>query len=332
MFSDNIPQDLIDQHTEIHNYLIQIVGGYDGYVHITYELDGNNDSAILILNRLGVFNGHIQSINDIHNVRGCLAGFTAFTGFNNVLWVLDQPEKDYSFCVQPNPLTDPHNSEYRIAEGDSYRYEIMHGWIHEYFHHYQKAHIFERALEDPVERNPVGAPAWWVEGAAGIFPDLFMYEYFDQLSYTQTNNFGFDKYTMLKFSDLSTWVWREEKAKFEDPNFSCLETEASRDTAQCSWTYMNYYLAYYINLKENPNFDKIPNTGLQVVWVKLLEDMHSLNFEGSFLKHVGISLNEFYQKYDDFIRNAGDTPPENFFPTALLSELVDFLSIDSSLQ
>ena len=78
LFSDNIPSTLVRDHGEVHSLLFDVVGGYDRYVHITYELDGNNSQPIEVLNGLGFQNGNVQSIDDVHNVRSCLAGFAAF--------------------------------------------------------------------------------------------------------------------------------------------------------------------------------------------------------------------------------------------------------------
>ena len=78
LFSDNIPSTLVRDHGEVHSLLFDVVGGYDRYVHITYELDGNNSQPIEVLNSLGFQNGNVQSIDDVQNVRSCLSGFGAF--------------------------------------------------------------------------------------------------------------------------------------------------------------------------------------------------------------------------------------------------------------
>jgi len=42
VFTEHILEELISQHGEIHKYLINILGGYDRYVHVMYELDEDN--------------------------------------------------------------------------------------------------------------------------------------------------------------------------------------------------------------------------------------------------------------------------------------------------
>ena len=80
---------------------------------------------------------------------------------------------------------------------------------------------------------------------------------------------------------------------------------------------MNVYLAYL--------------TDYQTLWVSLIEDMWELDFDGSFEKHVGMTVDEFYDSYNAFMAEGDpdDPPPPGFFPTEPLSELVDFWAIKS---
>ena len=327
LFSDNIPQDFIDQHTEIHDYLIDIVGGYDRYVHIIYELDGNNDSAIDTLNRIGLLNGNIESIDDVHEIRSCLTGFTAFDNWDG--------KNNWSLCIQPNPLTDPFWEHDREMFGlDKYRYGVFHGWIHEYFHHYQKSHNFDRAMAMPNDccglNDPVGAPAWWVEGAAIVFPDLFMNEYFYVLNYTNTNQFKFSDggypFRIRRYDGEARNQWWDQhfketrKLMRSTGHSGCTGAgpdEEYRDTAKCDWFLMNVYLAYI--------------TSYQTLFVNLSEDMWELGFDGSFEKHVGMTKEEFYESFNAFMREGDpdDPSPTGFFPDKPISELVDFWSINS---
>ena len=309
----------------IHNYLIDIVGGYDRYVHIIYELDGDNDSAIETLNRIGLLNGNIESIDEVHEIRSCLSGFTAFDN--------DDGKNDWRLCIQPNKLTDPVYETDRREQGlDAFRYRIFHGWIHEYFHHYQGAHTLGRSLAMPNECcglfDPVGAPAWWVEGAANLFPNLFMKQYFYELSYTRENgyepigqiesvlNWDFEK----RWSELKHAIdgVGSSNPVLEDCN-SVGPDEEYRHTEKCGigWFIINNYLAYI--------------TSYQTLFVNLSEDMWELGFDGSFEKHVGMTKEEFYESFNAFMREGdpGDPPPVGFFPDKPISELVDFWSIDS---
>lgn len=326
LFSESIPDDLVQQNAEIMDLVVGIVGGYDRYVHITYELDDPNTENLRILNELGVKNGTLASIDDIHEIRGCLAGFTAFERWDG--------KHEYSFCMQPNPLTDPIWENDRENQGPvGHRYGIFHGWVHEYFHHYQKSHLFGRAMAMVDDccglTDPVNAPAWWVEGAAIVFPDVFMKEYFNDLSWTREHDLSLDEVTGDRIGSILNLRWDDDYARGRkqvkglDSDSRCTGVgpdEEYRHTEKCShrhWFLMNVYLAYL--------------TSYQTLWVNIPADMWELGFDGSFEKNVGMTVDEFYDSYNAFM-SAGDPddpPPPGFFPTQPLSELVDFWAIKS---
>ena len=52
LFSVEIPDDLRRYHADVHKKMIAYVGGYDNYVHITYELDGDNTEALAALEQM----------------------------------------------------------------------------------------------------------------------------------------------------------------------------------------------------------------------------------------------------------------------------------------
>ena len=321
LFSESIPDDLVQQNAEIMDLVVGIVGGYDRYVHITYELDDPNTENLRILNELGVRNGTLQSINDVHEIRGCLAGFTAFERWDG--------KHEYSFCMQPNPLTDPvWENDRQNSTPDSFRYRTFNGWVHEYFHHYQKSYLFGRAMAMENDccglNDPIGAPAWWTEGSAMVFPDLFVREYFDELSYSKENGLSVDEMISgrapLVINLSFEWIYTDAKRQAAglDPGCDVVgPAEEYRDAPKCSWFLMNVYLAYL--------------TSYQTLWVGLLEDMWELGFDGSFEKHVGMTKEEFYDSYNAFMRSGDpdDPPPPGFFPDRPLAELVDFWSIQS---
>ena len=326
LFSDNIPSTLVRDHGEVHSLLFDVVGGYDRYVHITYELDGNNSQPIEVLNSLGFQNGNVQSIDDVHNVRSCLSGFAAFDKWDG--------KNEYSICIQPNPLTDPvYDIDREMFGEDAFRYRIFHGWVHEYFHHYQRSQLFSRALAMPNDccglNDPVSAPAWWVEGSAGVFPDMFISQNFNNFSFTIENDL-IDKHltdgntaSQMGGSLNHDWLYENSKKALmgEESDSPCTDVgpaEEYRDEPKCDWTLMNMYLAYI--------------TSYQTIWVDLPRDMWELGFNGSFEKHVGMTTYQFYESYENFMRmgNSDDPAPEGFFPNKPLSELVDFFAEDSS--
>jgi len=49
---------------------------------------------------------------------------------------------------------------------------------HEYFHHFQRAHALDRGLDYQYGPGSVGAPTWWIEGAASLFNRLWTLQAF----------------------------------------------------------------------------------------------------------------------------------------------------------
>ena len=56
-----------------------------------------------------------------------------------------------------------------------------------------------------------------------------------------------------------------------------------------------------------------------------LLDVWQLGFPDSFKKHVGMTIEEFYIQFTEFMRQGSvdDPPPPGFFPDKPLSELAD---------
>ena len=354
LFSDNFSDQFRRDAMELHDKLFEIIGAYDRFVYYVYTLDGDNEEAISILNEIGVWGGNITSIDQVFERRSCLSAFWRFADF------AEAKLNEYSFCNWPDPFEHTpwiaNEKNKNIA-----RYEVMNGWAHEYFHHFQRAHTFERALGMSSEccglYNPIEAPAWWVEGAALVFPNYFLKEIYPDLSLTKENNFptpkrkGHDGSVEDKicsaFSSGGTWsywifIYCDEEGVYgkvkksmmgQDPyggNIKCsgfcveckefTAKEESRDTRKCGVGgsfIANVYLAYI--------------TSYETMFFGILEDSWEIGFPASFEKHVGMTMDEFYVQFTKFMRegNIDDPPPQGFFPKEPLSKLVDFSSVDS---
>ena len=86
---------------------------------------------------------------------------------------------------------------------------------------------------------------------------------------------------------------------------------------RCFLGMANAYLAYL--------------TSYQTVWVSIPNDIYDLGFEKSFQKHTSMTLQEFYDKFNTFLRQGdpGDSPPPGFFPEGPISDYVDFPGPDT---
>jgi hypothetical protein len=66
-----------------------------------------------------------------------------------------------------------------------------------------------------------------------------------------------------------------------------------------------------------------------------MEDMNTLGFDASFEKHIGMTKEEAYKSYNDFMilenPSGNFEPPEGFFPEGPITDYVDFLSIESGV-
>lgn len=347
--SDQLPATLDGDYKQIMGWMIEMGLGYDRYIHAIYDLDANNNELLTTLRELGlttfspeedaVHGSLIQTIDQLYEMKSCLGTLHPFTSYNSRFSL----KKPYSFCNQLNPYTDPDRQVNRDNDKETFFYSVAHHFIHEYFHHTQRAHTLNRALATSTDccgyEDPVEAPPFWIEGAANVFPDLFLWEKFPDMNHTVRNGFergngryheegspavcqGLDTY----LCDQNSRLYREKKEQHQQGGGKCyLGTRDGNDLydgsikqPQCSWDMAAWYLAY--------------TTSFQVMWVDIPRDMWSLGFLGSFEKHVGMTVNEFADKFSNFFNTGSpdDPPPPGFFPNKPLSELVDFWELEKN--
>ena len=137
-------------------------------------------------------------------------------------------------------------------------------------------------------------------------------------------SFGLMKQALLGVADSNSYLADCDYADSREENY---ETSVG-----CDVHIMASYLMYI--------------TSPQIALVDIMEDQWTLGFEGSFAKHVGLSLDQFYVEFNNFMKQGkvetgvpsewegspNMLPPKNFFLTPeTLSEAVDFWSIDSGL-
>jgi len=347
--SDQLPATLDGDYKQIMGWMIEMGLGYDRYIHAIYDLDANNNELLTTLRELGlttfspeedaVHGSLIQTIDQLYEMKNCLGTLHPFTSYNSRFSL----KKPYSFCNQLNPYTDPDRQVNRDNDKETFFYSVARNYIHEYFHHTQGAHTLNRDLGTSTDccgyEDPVEAPPFWIEGAANVFPDLFLWEKFPDMNHTVRNGFergngryheegspavcqGLDTY----LCDQNSRLYREKKEQHQQGGGKCyLGTRDGNDLydgsikqPQCSWDMAAWYLAY--------------TTSFQVMWVDIPRDMWSLGFLGSFEKHVGMTVNEFADKFSNFFNTGSpdDPPPPGFFPNKPLSELVDFWELEKN--
>ncbi|MDA7622244.1 hypothetical protein N8657_00605 [bacterium] len=335
-FDQSISQEWGDQLTEWYGILFRELGGYDKFVHVLYDINQDSHSAVLKgLDSLGFFydnNGAKvePDINFVYANRSCLSGFPS-----NFKW--DTAEEHWGFCNQPNPFTDPYWEYDRdIHLGElAFKYSVLNGVAHEYYHHVQNAHDLAAGIIFGNNNDLVKAPSWYVEGTAQIIPMWLLRDNFEELSLSKQYGLTYEQAVLdSQLSNaLGSGAGSPNNSYIEmkmallgkaDSNNKCDYVDSREElhdtSVGCDWHIMTSYLMHI--------------TSPQVALVDIMEDQWMLGFEGSFAKHVGLTLNEFYEEFNNFMKGGSidDDPPDHFFvgPNPL-SDTVNFWDIDSGI-
>ena len=324
LFSESIPSDFRVYQLDIMEKLIDYLGGYDRWVHIVYEPEDQALEAVDALDKFDFFydNNHEKvepTLQFVHENRSCLSGFGRKQ---------DRNLNHFNMCIQPLPSNDPYwQNDLRDLGPKAFAMAHMNGMAHEYYHHVQRAHVFDRS-------DDIG-PAWYAEGQAIVFPSLFLRDNFDDLQIVKDNKlegscigdpeYDFNtvqgKFIKMAGCNLSQkYMQYRQEVTDETDNEECegfTNVEESYDRNLCSaygWEMINFYIAYI--------------TSFETLFIKFHEDVFDLGFSDTLKKHTGMNSEELYTSFNTFILD-NPTPPEGFFPEEPLNELVDFWSINS---
>ena len=148
--------------------------------------------------------------------------------------------------------------------------------IHEYVHIYQNA--------NKVDENDFGLPLWLEEGSAE-----FLALYLGQKE-------GWADYRMAMAEALESA--KDLKERYPDIGIQDIETSESRDALKsiCDCTGMLQYetgqwaTAWLVN-----------RTSLDIFYKSYIPDIVELGGHGSFEKHFGLTVQEFYGEFDEFM-------------------------------
>ena len=181
------------------------------------------------------------------------------------------------------------------------------------------------------------APQWWVEGTAGITPPWIMRDYFNEFEITKEFGFTYDEIIAAKnpdgslneklrklrqavFCDCGGWLdiaflsevrdiqsgkqckkvdngqeWRYGGPQNPGKYYGYIHTpKGDLNTSKCNWDLMASYLMHI--------------TSPQIALVSILEDQWRLGWLGSLKKHVGMSMDEFYIKYENYMKSFDARP------------------------
>jgi hypothetical protein len=301
----DIPQTIVDEYYEIQNMLNSVIGSYNRYVTV---ITTTNEFSQPIFDKLT----EIHWDQELNIVDGYLIGAGCLTASGT--WQVFPPDP-YSLCIMDYEFVEyPHETREWKTPLPQRRSVLYHGWAHEYFHRYQRAYHYELNMGN---LDSIDTPVWWIEGAAILFPNIWLnqswqeIELFKDLSFQDIEAEGIN---------LELWYKSARKAaQGESPpddrcnDYMMNSLDSSYDTsAFCFIGIANAYLAYL--------------TSYETVWVDIPKDIYELSFQGSFEKHTNMTLEEFYNKFNSFMRegDSDDPPPLGFFPDKPISDIVDF--------
>ena len=302
----DVPQTIVDEYYEIQNMLNSIIGSYNRYVTV---ITTTNEFSQPIFDKLT----EIHWDQELNIVDGYLIGAGCLTGSGD--WQVFPPDP-YALCVMDYEFVEyPHDTREWNTPLPQRRAVLYHGWAHEYFHRYQRAYHYELNMGN---LDSIDTPVWWIEGAAILFPNIWLNQSWQEIELFK--DLSFQEIQEAEGINLDLWYKSARKAaqgeSYPDDrcnNYMMNSLDSSYDTsAFCFIGIANAYLAYL--------------TSYETVWVDIPKDIYELSFQGSFEKHTNMTLEEFYDKFNSFMRegNSDDPPPLGFFPEKPISEIVDF--------
>ena len=302
----DVPQTIVDEYYEIQNMLNSIIGSYNRYVTV---ITTTNEFSQPIFDKLT----EIHWDQELNIVDGYLIGAGCLTGSGD--WQVFPPDP-YALCVMDYEFVEyPHETREWKTPLPQRRAVLYHTWAHEYFHRYQRAYHYELNMGN---LDSIDTPVWWIEGAAILFPNIWLNQSWQEIELFK--DLSFQEIQAAEGINLDFWYKSARKAaqgeSYPDDrcnNYMMNSLDSSYDTsAFCFIGIANAYLTYL--------------TSYETVWVDIPKDIYELSFQGSFEKHTNMTLEEFYDKFNSFMRegNSDDPPPLGFFPEKPISEIVDF--------
>jgi hypothetical protein len=335
LYGDIVTAEMESEYRHWMGVLVESLGGYDRFVHAIYEAgspDSENADVIDGLTELGFFDEEGErTLEQVYERRSCLSGFISEDGH-------------YSFCNQPEHWTDPAREFHRDMMGERYfAYEILHEFAHEYHHHVQSMNSLGKMWVSNGPGDPIPpdgfAPAWYIEGSAGIAPGWILRDEFDDLPLSRRLGLTYDEMVQENRDLASLLNANCDPYSAEDVQSAPPGPDGRRVTLaqefypdaqsiylgyeeQIHWGCLNLYLMHL--------------TSPQVLFVSLLEDNWSLGWAGSFLKHTGMTMDEFYADFEAEMLSVDLDDPDGWpewmtegLPADPFVDVVDYWSIES---
>ena len=162
------------------------------------------------INQLEPFSHSFDKLKEIHwdqeltIIDGYLVGAGCLTGSGD--WQVFPPDP-YALCIMDYDFIEyPHNTAEWDASLAKRRAIIYHGWAHEYFHRYQRAFHYELNMGN---LDTVDTHVWWIEGAAIVFPNIWLNQSWQNIDLFQ--GLSFDDVN-VEGINLDEWYKNSRKA------------------------------------------------------------------------------------------------------------------------
>jgi hypothetical protein len=309
--ASSVPQELINDFFEVQSSLNSTIGGYDNYLMVIWDTNENSQNVIDKLKDLR-FN-ESEGWTSVEEL-----GLNCLTG--NLWYGPGEPDEhdicinSYEWFLNPQFNNRPQQNQKSL---DTY-----HMYAHEYFHAYQRRSYLDKNLNED-------APTWWIEGAALYFQNIWMLENHKKFSKLSglvnekelTNNSRSQAENYKYYKRIFQGI--EEGWGSINENWYLTSLEETYQTRDNTQTFMEIVVAYLAYI-----------TSPEIAMIKILEDGYDLGFEGSFLKHAGLTYREFYEDFNNFMRseNPNSDPPLGMFIKGNINEYADFWNIKVKTQ
>ena len=309
---------------EVYSLLHSTLGGYPNYIHVIWNANGTDAEAKPVLDKLSEIRNETLSVSDLS--QSCLSGHnqgetrTASTNWYSVCY------ETSSFTANPFSNNEVGDNEFHAA------IKLALHYAHEYFHHYQRAHALERGLDFQHDRNnpstTVQAPPWWIEGASVAHQNIWFKKHFSRLSVFASSTWEeAGSRSIAGVADDGTYK-EVRRALMNAPGDKDEDCAADWQMTELEDTYETWTVPCRGTLLAAPYLAHI--TSWKTVWVDIPMNYYDLGFWGALKKYTGLTKEEFYSDFNEFIRagDAEDDPPSIWAPTEADWISADFLNVN----
>jgi len=319
----DIPEGIKERFDKAQANISSVLGSYPNYIYVAYNRNGTEADAQPVFDRLTeveFWGEGEEAIQQLIDRQSCLGG-------SNPGGYRTAETTPYSICIENLAFIE---NPWGATPPRSYSSLWLH-YAHEYFHHYQRVHSLDRGLDFQQDQdNPettVQAARWWIEGAAVAFQNAWFKANWSDLPMLQGKTWDEISSNIASVSD--AWTYKTVRRAVQGApgqtadgcasgwNISA-EDDRYDGASTCVWGAM--MAVPFMASKSS----------YKTVWIDIPQDYYDLGFWGAVEKHLGMTKQEFFDAYNEFLRSGDpeDNPPPGWAPPeGDVSLYADFWSI-----